>query len=74
MISTSIIYAYNIIILREGECALNGRTCPCVLKIGMKFVVEDIGGGVGAVRAARAQQVHESNVENDQEEDEKYYE
>ena len=73
MISTSIIHII-LLLLREGECALNGRTCPCVLKIGVKFVVENIGRGVGAVRAARAQQVHESNVENNQEENEKYYE
>ena len=38
----------------------------------MKFVVEDIGWRVRAVWATGAQEVHEGNIENNQEKNEKH--
>jgi hypothetical protein len=40
----------------------------------MKFVVEDVGGRVRAVGATGTQEIHKSNIENNQKENEKYYE
>ena len=64
----------SIIINTQWGCALNGRSCPCVLKIGVEFVVEDVSRRVRAVGATRAQEVHEGNIQNNQEKNEKYYE
>ena len=39
----------------------------------MEFVVEDVGRRVRTVWATRTKEVHQSNIENNQEENDKYY-